>query len=314
MKTIVYAIARNESDKVEEWFSRVKEADKVIVLVNNSTDDTATKLRNLGAEVVEKDYPCFRFDVARNDSLSLVPLDTDICVCVDIDELLEVGWREKVENFFDHDILSYKIVNNSWFYTAKIHTRFGWKWKHACHEVLEWVFDTPFRKGYIDVKAHHYPDNKPRNYLPLLELDAKENPKGGRAWHYLGREYMYQGMNEKAIDALIISLNYDNWIEQRCASMRFISRCHYRLRNITQAKLWLFKACGECYLREPYVDMAWLLAQERDWGGVKHFISIALGIDKKGIYPPESSAWGGYPKELFDTALKEIEHGHLQLR
>ena len=37
------------------------------------------------------------FDVARNKSLELVSLDTDICVCTDIDEVFEPGWRENLE-------------------------------------------------------------------------------------------------------------------------------------------------------------------------------------------------------------------------
>ena len=142
MKTVVYAIARNESDKVEEWYSRVKEADKVVVVVNNSTDGTADKLRQLGAEVVEKTYNPFRFDVARNDSLNLVPQDTKICLCIDIDEVLEKGWRKKVEQaWVDKDILNYRVVTHHEngqelcsFVTPKIHSRTGWKWENACNE------------------------------------------------------------------------------------------------------------------------------------------------------------------------------------
>lgn len=35
--------------------------------------------------------------MARNISLDHVPEDVDICVCTDLDELFEPGWRKKLE-------------------------------------------------------------------------------------------------------------------------------------------------------------------------------------------------------------------------
>ena len=46
----------------------------------------------------------WRFDVARNKSLDLVPIDTDICVCTDIDEVFEEGWRKKLENVWNDKV------------------------------------------------------------------------------------------------------------------------------------------------------------------------------------------------------------------
>ena len=56
----------------------------------------------------------WRFDVARNLSLELVPKDTDICVCTDLDEVFEKGWREKLEKEWDNNItrLAY---NYNWY-------------------------------------------------------------------------------------------------------------------------------------------------------------------------------------------------------
>ena len=33
----------------------------------------------------------------------MVPKDFDICVCIDIDEVLEKGWREKLEKIWNED-------------------------------------------------------------------------------------------------------------------------------------------------------------------------------------------------------------------
>ena len=93
-KICVYAIAKNESKFVKRWVDSMQEADAIYVLDTGSTDDTAQKLKELGVNVkIEKITP-WRFDIARNKSLELVPKDTDICVCTDLDEVLQKGWRK----------------------------------------------------------------------------------------------------------------------------------------------------------------------------------------------------------------------------
>lgn len=316
MKVCVYAIAKNEEHKVDEWFQRAKEADSVHVLVNNSTDNTAQKLRDLGADVKEIEYELFRFDRARNDSLELVPRDADACVCIDIDEIFEEGWRKKLEEKWRSKkplhMLNYRLVFSSdeqtgeaiaWFPTPKIHSRHGWKWKYACHEALTWQRKTAFVKDYVDITAVHKQNTATNraNYLPLLKLNTEELPEDPRVWHYYGRELMFKGQYVEAITCLMKHLDISKWHEERCASMRFIARCHWYLGNIEQSKLWLFHACGEAKAREPYVDMAWLCYQLKDWFGVRFFAGIALSIDYRGAYPCEKLAWTDYPQKLYEA-------------
>ena len=100
-KVCVYAICKNESKFIERWIKSMSEADAIYVLDTGSTDDSAEILKKLGANVkIEKINP-WRFDVARNKSLDMVPLDTDICVCTDLDEIFESGWRKKLENIWN---------------------------------------------------------------------------------------------------------------------------------------------------------------------------------------------------------------------
>lgn len=62
-------------------------ADHIIVLDTGSTDNSVELFSALGVEVHQKQYDDFRFDVARNDSLDLVPDEYNIRVCTDIDEV-----------------------------------------------------------------------------------------------------------------------------------------------------------------------------------------------------------------------------------
>ena len=96
-KVVVYAICKNEEKFVNRWIESMKEADKIVVLDTGSDDDTVKKLKEQNVYVESKVINPWRFDVARNEALKLVPEDTDICVCTDLDEVFEKGWREELE-------------------------------------------------------------------------------------------------------------------------------------------------------------------------------------------------------------------------
>ena len=100
MKVCVYAICKNEERFVDRWVDSMSEADEIYVLDTGSTDDTVEKLLARGVNVIVKEINPWRFDVARNESLKLVPNDTDVYVCTDLDERFEKGWREKIEKGF----------------------------------------------------------------------------------------------------------------------------------------------------------------------------------------------------------------------
>src|SRR5574343_159438 len=97
MKICVYAIAKNEEKFVERFMSSMKEADLIIVADTGSTDGTVSKLRDLGAIVHEIKVDPWRFDVARNLALDLIPADVEVCVSVDLDEVFSPGWRSAIE-------------------------------------------------------------------------------------------------------------------------------------------------------------------------------------------------------------------------
>ena len=279
MKIVVYAICKNEEKFVDRWYESVKEADAIYVLDTGSSDNTLLKLKEHGIIVKEKEYDFFRFDVARNDSLNMVPLDYDICVCLDLDEVIMKGWREKLEKIWNFDTTRLRY-NYNWsldeldnpivnFYIEKIHKRKGYMWKHPVHEVLYYDSEEVFITT-DDITVNHYPDNKKSrsSYLPLLELSVKEEPLNDRNTHYLGREYMYYGKYQECIDTLIKHLNLESakWKDERCASMRFIARCYRYLKRYNEANMWLEKAIEEApYLRDPYVEMMILQYELKDW-------------------------------------------------
>ena len=212
-KVIVYAIAKNEESFVDRWVDSMSEADEIYVLDTGSTDNTFNKLKERGVKVMKKEIIPWRFDVARNESLALVPEDADICVCTDLDEVARKGWRDKLEEIWQEETTRARY-NYNWhldengnpkvnFYIEKIHSRHDYKWTHPVHEILTYIGGDKEKVVTTDeITIDHYPDNtKSRgSYLPLLELSVEESPEDDRNMHYLGREYMYYQRWNECID------------------------------------------------------------------------------------------------------------------
>ena len=296
-KISVYAICKNEEKFVDRWYESMKEADEIYVLDTGSTDLSVEKLKSNGVNVAICEITPWRFDVARNKSLELVSLDTDICVCTDIDEVFEPGWREKIEKYWESDTTR-GYYNYNWsfdsrgepavnFYLDKFHSRLGYKWAHPVHEILEYVGDKIEKRKFIDeITLNHYPDHEKSrgSYLPLLEMSVLESPNDDRNMHYLGREYMYYGMWEKSIETLIkhLSLPTATWKDERSASMRFIARCYKNLGKVNLARIWLEKAINETtYLREPLVEMGMLEYNKKNYQDAIIYFEKALEINEK---------------------------------
>ena len=108
----VYAICKDESAFVDRWMDSMGEADRVCVTDTGSSDDTRERLRARGAEVFEERIEPWRFDAARNLSLSHVPEDADICVCTDLDEVFRPGWRALLEDTWQPDTKKGKYIFN----------------------------------------------------------------------------------------------------------------------------------------------------------------------------------------------------------
>ena len=331
-KICVYAIAYNEERFVSRWIESVKDADDVYVLDTGSTDKTKKLLKKYGAHVKTKKISPWRFDVARNLSLDMVPKDTDICICLDLDEVLMPGWRKILENTWDNNTTRMQYTYN-WrldekdtpivsFYADKVHARNNYKWIYPVHEVLTSSTDEVYKTS-DEFTINHYPDDKKSrsSYLPLLELSVKEDPTNDRNMHYLGREYMYYGKWNECIDTLIkhLHLKRATWKDERCASMRFIARSYINLNRFDEAEMWLLKAIKEApYLRDPYVEMMLLKYKLEDYEDIIKYGNEALKIkSNKKSYINEIFSWNETIYDLLslayyytgdiDNAIKNID-------
>ena len=313
MKVIVYAITKSEEKFVNRWFNSMKEADEIYVLDTGSTDNTVELLKELGVNVKSEIIDPWRFDVARNKSLEMVPMDADICVCTDLDEIFEPGWRKHLEEeFVGANRLRYNYI---WsfdkygnpavnFYQEKIHSRDGYVWVNPVHEVLKCNLDNEIVKTTDLITLKHYPDStKSRSsYLPLLELAVKEDPSNDRNMHYLGREYMFYGKYDEAIETLKKHLEMPSatWKEERCASLRFISRCYKLKGDLDRAVYYGLKAINECpNVREGYLECAYAYYLENNYLICSLLLKAALEIKcNNKIYINEPACYDGTLEDL----------------
>lgn len=308
-KIAVYAICKNEEQFIDRWMDSMSEADAVYVTDTGSSDNSVQKLKDRGAIVNTVKLDKWRFDEARNISMSYIPDDFDICICTDLDEYFVKGWRDEIEKVWKKGVTTRLKYKYTWsfnkdgtpgvtFWYEKIHARFGFKWVHPVHEVLEYDGDVPDSyavSGKIQLE-HHPDDTKSRaQYLGLLELSVKEAPDDDRNMHYLGREYMFRGMYEKCIETLKkhLSLPSATWNDERCASMRYIAKSYISLGDNYTARKWLYRAIAEApYLREPYIDLAHLAYDSEEYLEAYHMIEEALKIKSRAqTYINEGYCW-----------------------
>ena len=319
MKIAVYTIAKNEEQFVERWAESCKEADYRIILDTGSSDRTVELAESLGVTVGVKTFNPWRFDHARNAALDLVPEDADYCIALDMDEVLQPGWRKAMETAtatrprYEYT-WSWQDEENGVpglvYGGDKIHARHGYFWHHPVHEVLS--FKEQETQEWIDLKIHHHPDHtKSRGqYFPLLELAVEEDPDDDRNSHYLAREYFFHGMYDKAVPEFKrhLSLPRALWRPERAASMRYLSKCDVP----PERESWLLRAAAEAPdRREAWVELALLYYQRGDWPSCYGVAKRALSIKEKPLeYICEAQAWGSVPHDM--AAISSFRLGLFQ--
>ncbi len=323
MKICVYAICKNESKFIDRWFNSMKEADYVCVLDTGSTDDSYEKLQKLNLISSQKKYSSFRFDTARNDSMALIPTDTDICVCTDLDEVFVAGWSKTLKEAWKKTTTQARY-RYTWsfnpdgsegivFMADKIHKNNCFKWINPVHEILtpkanltQEIISLP------QLQLNHFADStKSRsNYLPLLELSVKENPLDDRNTHYLGREYMFHGEYDKAIKTLSrhLKLKSANWNLERSASHRYIANCYkFKNQKHKQEKHLLLAVLEASETREALFDLAVFYFENHQYiKSAIHFEQMLKIQNRELNYMSSPLCWGSTPYDCLSICYYHL--------
>lgn len=313
LKICVYAISKNEEQFVERWAKSAKDADLLLVADTGSTDNTVSECKNNGVAVHSIVVSPWRFDRARDASLALVPSDIDVCVSLDLDEVLEPGWREEIERLWASDTTRMRYMYN-WgsgllFKYEKIHARSGYRWHHPCHEALR--PDGRIKEVWVETDkllVRHLPDPaKSRGqYLDLLKLSVDEDPHCPRNAFYYARELSFYGRWDEAISACerYLSMPGADWSDERAYALRVIGKCHEAKGNISQAEFSYWRAANEApHTREPHVALALLHYNHGNWAACYAAAHKALTIkDRPAVYTCDPASWGALPHDLLAIA------------
>lgn len=274
MKIAVYTIALNEVQFVERWYNSVQNADYLVVADTGSTDGTVEALRERGVQVSIIKIKPWRFDDARNMALALVPEDADVCISMDMDEMMAPGWREELEKSWIPGTtrLRYHYVHNfdandnpiTSFLADKLHSRFGYRWKRAVHETIFPIGDEKTVVAPSVVMWHKQDPGKSRGqYLPLLEISHKENPRDSQICYWLAREYAFYNQLENAAEHFkkYLAMPESGWADERSEAMKWLAKClpHEELK-------WLrMSAIESPTRREAWLNLAEYYYAKADW-------------------------------------------------
>jgi hypothetical protein len=318
VKVVVYSIALDEEKHVERWAESARDADGIVLVDTGSSDGTVAEAERIGIAVHRISVSPWRFDDARNAALALLPEDADICVALDLDEMLLPGWREVLEAEAEKGatIFSAAVDAGTRYTVPRAHRRHGVRWLYPCHEVISASSGFPDVRSTETFGIRHAPDDgKSRaGYLELLERMRDEMPDLPRAASYLGREYTYHGRDADAAAELKrhLSLPASDWRDERSQSMCLLSRA-----DPGSAEEWALKACAEApWRREVWMALADVYYKQERWAGLLMAAERALGIRTMPMqYFNEPYSWGPQPYDYAAIAAWHLGmHTHAVLR
>ena len=297
----VYAICKNEKDNVDKWLNNMSEADYIVILDTGSTDGTFEVLQpdKRVYKVEQKVITPWRFDVARNESLKLVPDEATILVCTDFDELWEPGWADQIKENWNEDTwkMSYPYAWNHTsageskfiFYIDKIHNKM-YHWIYPCHEILSLIdnsISTQEEETHsVDLDTillHHWQDlEKNRSYyLDLLQLRIQEFPNEAGSYYFYARELGSLHRINEAIDQFLIALEHNPnlLLTEICygylGDLYFINKAY--AKAIFYYQMWMDLDENRY---EPYIQIADVYLTLEKYNIALGFINEGL---KKGI-------------------------------
>jgi tetratricopeptide (TPR) repeat protein len=303
LKIAVYAISLNEEKFIERFYNSAKAADIIILADTGSTDATVKIAKKLGIKTYSIAVNPWRFDTARNAALALIPLDVDVCISVDVDEVMLPGWREVVESTWDENItrMQYRFDNGGGniFNATKIHKRTGYSWRNLCHEMIE--IDPRLTETWAvsnDVLIAHHPDpTKSRGqYLPMLLAATKEDPYSYRNAWYLAREYWYHKQHEQAVAEWdrYLAMPGATWHHERSFALRHKAKSLMALGKTDSAKI-AYRQAIDCSpdLRENWMELAQACYELNHWRECYYAATTGLDIsNREWIFTCDPSAWG----------------------
>lgn len=202
--------------------------------------------------------------------LDLVPSDVDVCVSLDMDEVPDPDFFDKIREAWKPGTTRAWVMwdtGNIWANNLRVHARHGYTWRYPCHEII--VPSIEENIIVVESMVTHVPDNdKPRSgYLPLLELGHRENPDDHRMLVYLIREYYFKGMWQEIIDhGKKLELQSGGWNVELAQSWRAMGEAYIKLGNEREGLYWYQRNVEEAPTDlEAWMPLAFYYYERKMW-------------------------------------------------
>ena len=330
MKIAVNSICKNEIKFLDTWYESLKdEVDYITVLDTGSTDGTWEKLQKLSEKdskiiIKQQKINLWRFDVARNEAMELLPKDADIWISIDLDETFEKGFAEVLRQHWKSNYTLQALYRYTWnhhedgspnheFTYSKIISNDGkWKWEHPLHECLSRTEETIYENGQVlnlvdKIHLHHWQDTSVDRsyYLDLLRIRYEESQAGIDAL-YLARELTFHKKYEEAIDIFtrVTDKETDLKVMERAYCNYMTGCCYYFLNNRLQAHNYMLKAIHiEPTYRDPYIDLSRIYIEDQKYDEAIFWLKKCLKDTYRHLdWTEVNDVWTYVPYDLLSVA------------
>lgn len=232
-------IVKNESAVLARCLESVKEADEIIVCDTGSTDNTVEVARQYTDKVFTDYVWEDHFAKARNHALSKAT--GDWILSIDADEFLTCPFSKVREA----TRLAYMAVNvkmtaergdapTFWFPRLFLRSP-NIYWEGAAHNhptvMGEDLGEVTITFGYSPAHAQ----DRFRT-LRILENEVAKSPDCVRERFYLGREYFYRNMHDKALPMLGRYVQISRFPAEKAEAFLMMSRAYWALRMPDDAR------------------------------------------------------------------------------
>lgn len=156
--TANHTILKNELKYIDKWLEYSKDIDFKVLLDTGSTDGSWEYLQELAQKdssliVEQKIYDPWRFDVARNYNLSMIPNNVSWVFSADMDEYFSINTLDQLEFLISQrpdvtnmsccrlDVYSYEVfVGQPKHIGSNKIFRYGdYKWRSRIYEHVSWI-------------------------------------------------------------------------------------------------------------------------------------------------------------------------------
>ena len=230
MKTAAYTICKNEIKYVEKWLYYTKDFDYRVILDTGSTDGTYEAFKEAGNVIVEqKTFTPWKFNVARNYNLEMVPTDVDWCLSPDLDEYFSINVLEEMEKTINnHPNVTNISCDRLDLYTKnvrvgppktlgtnKIHRRNDYLWSQPIYEHLWFKHKDRYEVEIYneDIYLIHDQDfKKPERselYTKMLIEEFETNPSNCWTLWFLCNHYYRKQDLENFVKCSMVLLDHN---------------------------------------------------------------------------------------------------------